>query len=372
MNHQAERDDYGPLRMPAKSAVAGWHYPDTQQEFDRRLLTQYVPAAVLINEDMEIIHTRGYVNRYLTLATGRASLSILNMVPEGLSLALRNAIHRTKKEKAVIRKQNIEVNRADAGGERGGSRASLLDFEVVPLSLGDLKELYFMILFRDSSAEPSGPKRRLKFPKDSRLTKSRINKLAQELAATKEYLQSVIETHEATNEELQAANEEILSSNEELQSTNEELETAKEELQSANEELSTVNDELRSRNSEVTLVNADLTNLLSSIDIAVVMVNRDFTIRRFTPRAQEMLGLIPGDAGRPLININPTLEIPDFQQLVVQVMSNSRAVEKEVSVRGKVRYQMRILPYRMLDGSVDGAVITLVDVSQQTADATKA
>jgi two-component system CheB/CheR fusion protein len=176
-------------------------------------------------------------------------------------------------------------------------------------------------------------------------------------------LQSVIETQEATNEELQSANEEILSSNEELQSTNEELETAKEELQSANEELSTVNDELRNRNQEITQINNDLTNLLASIDITVVMVDSDLTIRRFTPRAQEVLGLIPADVGRPLLNINPSIEISDLQQMVLQVMSNLRAAEKEVMDRAKNRYQLRILPYRTPENKIDGAVITLVDIS---------
>jgi hypothetical protein len=43
------------------------------------------------------------------------------------------------------------------------------------------------------------------------------------------------------------------------------------------EELSTVNDELRTRNAEITQINNDLTNLLASIDIAVVMVGSDLT-----------------------------------------------------------------------------------------------
>jgi two-component system, chemotaxis family, CheB/CheR fusion protein len=197
---------------------------------------------------------------------------------------------------------------------------------------------------------------------------ARYTKLEQELAATKEYLQSVIETQEATNEELQSANEEILSSNEELQSTNEELETAKEELQSANEELSTVNDELRNRNMEITQVNNDLTNLLSSTEIAVVMVGNDLTIRRFTPQAQEILGLIPADVGRSFLNINPNIAIEDLQQMVVQVMSNFRPAEKEVLNRQGTRYQLRILPYRTTENKIDGAVITLVELSHQTVN----
>jgi len=195
----------------------------------------------------------------------------------------------------------------------------------------------------------------------------RTAKLEQELAATKEYLQSVIETQEATNEELQSANEEILSSNEELQSTNEEMETAKEELQSANEELNTVNDELRSRNLEITQINNDLINLLSSIDIAVIMIGSDFTIRRFTPKAQKFLGLIPGDVGRPLSNISPAIEIADLQAMVLQVMSNFHTLERELTDRMGVHYQFKILPYRTLENKIDGAVITIVDIAPDKA-----
>ena len=163
------------------------------------------------------------------------------------------------------------------------------------------------------------------------MSAAQIAKLQQDLAAAKEYLQSVIETQEATNEELQSANEEILSSNEELQSTNEELETAKEELQSANEELTTVNDELRGRNLEITQVNTDLTNLFGSIEIAVVMIGSDMTVRRFTPEAQKFLGLISTDVGRSLLNIHPSVEIPDFEALVKDVLSTMKPINKELT-----------------------------------------
>ena len=232
-----------------------------------------------------------------------------------------------------------------------------------------MKELYFMIVFQEAPLElPSETALRRPRPKEE--TESalrRTAKLEQELAATKEYLQSVIETQEVTNEELQSANEEILSSNEELQSTNEEMETAKEELQSANEELNTVNDELRNRNLEITQINNDLINLLSSIDIAMIMIGSDLTIRRFTPRAQKFLGLIPGDVGRPLSNINPTIEIADLQAMVLQVMSSFHTLERELTDRMRVHYQFKILPYRTMENKIDGAVITIVDIAPDKA-----
>jgi PAS domain S-box-containing protein len=105
-------------------------------------------------------------------------------------------------------------------------------------------------------------------------------------------------------------------------------------------------------------------NLLSSTDIAMLMLDNDLVIRRFTPQAREILGLIPGDVGRPFLNINPSIEIPDLQQMIVQVISNFTAVEREVRDRAGMWYQVRILPYRTLDNRVDGCVITLVDISK--------
>jgi two-component system CheB/CheR fusion protein len=364
LNRQSGRSEPGALRVPVRQGDPNWNYLEAQKEFDRRLLTQFSPATAFINEDFEIIHTRGNVSRYLKLAAGRASLNILKMAREGILLDLRNALSKAKKDNAPVHKQHIQFKNEN-GDSAPASDMRLVDIEVAPVNIGNLKEKYFMIVFRDSPASAAVRRAAAKeLPKkEAEANSSRIAKLEQELAATKEYLQAVIETQEATNEELQSANEEILSSNEELQSTNEELETAKEELQSANEELSTVNDELRSRNIEVTQINTDLTNLLDSIEIAMVMIGSDLTIRRFTAQAQKFFGLIAADVGRPLLNINPVIEIPDFQAMVLQVMSNFRLVEKKITdSRGKT-YQVRILPYRTMENKIDGAVIAIVELS---------
>ena len=82
-------------------------------------------------------------------------------------------------------------------------------------------------------------------------------------------------------------------------------------------------------------------------------------------QAQKFLGLIPADVGRPLTNINPPVEVPDLQSLVLQVMATSAQVDREFADRQGGRYQVRILPYRTLDNKIDGAVITFVDISNR-------
>jgi two-component system, chemotaxis family, CheB/CheR fusion protein len=189
-----------------------------------------------------------------------------------------------------------------------------------------------------------------------------LDLLQRELAASREYLQSIIHELEAANEELQSANEEILSSNEELQSTNEELDTAKEELQSTNEELNTVNEELHGRNDELSRVNSDLINLVGSVQIAIVIVSSDLRIRRFTPMAEKVLNLIPSDLDRSIAHINPNLNAPNLEQLIIECMDSVAPIEREVQDRQGRWYSLRIRPYKSIENKIDGAVLALFDV----------
>ena len=191
--------------------------------------------------------------------------------------------------------------------------------------------------------------------------KGRIQ-LQKELAETKKRLYDIIEEKDTFNEELKAANEEIQSSNEELQSTNEELETSKEELQSTNEELLTVNDELQDKNAELTQLNSDLANILTSVNIPLIIVKRDLRIMRFTPMARKVMNLIPGDVDRPLGDIKLNIDIPHLEETILDVIENMVLVESEVQDREGRWYSVRVRPYRTLDNKIDGAVISLIDI----------
>jgi two-component system CheB/CheR fusion protein len=178
-------------------------------------------------------------------------------------------------------------------------------------------------------------------------------------------LQSIIEEQKTTNEELRSANEEIQSSNEELQSINEEMETAKEELQSTNEELTTVNEELQNRNEELTQLNNDLNNLLSSVNIPIVMLGNDLRIRRFTPMAEKVLNLISADIGRPIMDIRTNLKTWDLKQSISKVIESLETHESQIEDNQGKWYSMRIRPYRTIDNKIDGVVIILLDLGER-------
>jgi two-component system CheB/CheR fusion protein len=367
----AARGDYG-LERPGLAPALREGVPkgfDPQKEADRLLLDRYSPPGVLVNGDMNILQFRGRTGSLLEPAPGGASFNLLRMCREGLMIPLHTAIHEAGESGRTIRKEDVLFKGAGDDGYR-------VTLEVDPISspLGAM-EKFFLVLFLnlrpangpescrvlEQDEAPPAPGGARPSVQES-VQEEEAQRLRQELQATKEYLQSVIESQEAFNEELRSANEEILSSNEELQSTNEELETAKEELQSANEELTTLNEELQTRNLELAKVNDDLTNLLNSIDIAIVMLDNELRVRRFTPCAEKLFSLISTDIGRPFSDINPRISVPDLAPYIRDVLETLGSKEVEVQDGQGHWYNLRVRPYKTLDNKIDGAVLALVDI----------
>ena len=154
----------------------------------------------------------------------------------------------------------------------------------------------------------------------------------------------------------------ILSSNEKLQSAKEELEITKGELQSSNEELSTLNEGLQNRNLECRVASSDLKNLLDNVDIPIVMLGNDLRIRLFTPAAQKLLKLLPGDLGRHIGDIKPDLLVGDLEPLAQAAIESLALQEQEVQDRRGRWYRVRIRPYRTAENKIDGALLLLTDI----------
>jgi two-component system, chemotaxis family, CheB/CheR fusion protein len=329
---------------------------DVRKEADRILLAKYAPAGVLINADFDILEFRGRTRDYLEPAPGAASLNLLNMAREELTLFLRTAVHQAKKTQAPIHQAAIRVQ--TPGGVK------VVDVEVLPIETSPTTdEWHFLILFVEPAAPlPAAAQPEAQPAEAVDRTDLTTRRLQQELASTREVLRAIIEEKEATNEELRAANEEIQSSNEELQSANEEMQTAREELQSANEELTTVNDELQNRNLELGQANDDLNNLLGIMKTATVILSNDLRIRLFAPAAETLLNLIPSDIGRPLGDLRLTLQIPDLEARIADVIRTLDAREFEAQDQNGRWVAVRIRPYRTADNRIEGAVMTVIDV----------
>jgi len=332
---------------------------DLQKEVTRTLLADYTPPGVVVNSDLEIVQFHGHTGPYLDPAAGVASLRLLKMAREGLPLELRSAIHQAQEGNKRVLKEGIRIS---SGGE-----TREIGIEVRPLKVDSLNRRHFLVLFREAAVPKSAPKTTA--GKKGANRASEVLALTQQLDQNRSELQDMIEQFAIRNEELQTANEEIQSNFEELQSTNEELETAKEELQATNEELTTVNEELRSRNLDLSVSNNDLNNVIANINIPILILGSDLRIRRVNPSAEAMLNLIPADVGRPITDLRLALDVPGLEALVAESIGSMAVREREVQDHHGHWHSLRVRPYKTSDNRIEGAVITLVDISQVKAEA---
>ncbi len=315
----------------------------------RLLLEQFAPPAVLVNRKFEIHYFFGATDRYLVVPTGEPTCDLLTMAREGLRTPLRLAIHKAIEQRSV-------VSAAEARVKRNG------DFFPVIVTIRPLLELrgaegLLLITFEDSNLgrSPDPPK--------TAAEESIVKQLEYELEASKDDLQSTIEELESSNEQLKVANEEGMSMNEELQSANEELETSKEELQSLNEELTTVNNQLQDKITDVETASNDMANLLRCTDVAIVFVDRQKLIKRFTPSATRVFNLIQSDIDRPIGDITSRFADDLLERDLDQVLRDSAPREKPLEASDGTWWNRRITIYRTIDDRMAGAVITLTDVT---------
>ncbi|WP_293352123.1 MULTISPECIES: chemotaxis protein CheB [unclassified Microcoleus] len=334
---------------------------DLQRYTDQLILNRYAPAGVVVNEQMNILQVRGDTNLYLRLTPGIPTLNLLTMAREGLIIELRTAIYQAQMQNVIVRKEGVILV--------AGERSSLVNLEVIPFQPATVESRYFLILFEEALPTAIDLSTVNAETLDAGDLEREIVRLRQALATANQeknsaqaHLQAVIHEQESLNQDIKVANEEILSSNEELQSTNEELETAKEEIQATNEELITTNEELRSRNIEQHQINNDLINLLASINIPILMLANDLKIRRFTPMAKQLFNLIPTDIGRPFSDIRSTLDVPDLETMILEVIDTLQTKEQEIKTLAGYWYNLRIRPYRTTENVIDGVVMVWIDI----------
>ena len=336
-----ERDVKKPEPSPSDQSSQG-----LQAAAERVLLQVYAPAAVVLNRDADIVYISGRTGKYLEPAAGKANWNIHAMARKELSAPLAQAIKKANAETASVTLHGIEIS------NNGSSQRVDLTVQALqePASLRGLT----IVVFRDAPDPPTTPEPSKR--KGSRARQAEAQRHQDEVQALREESQR-------HREEAEAAQEELQSTNEELQSTNEELTTSKEELQSMNEELQTINSEMQTRLDDLMLAQSDMQNVLNSIEIAILFLDRDLNVRRYTERAASIINLRESDVGRPLSDLTSSLQYPELQRDVTETLRSLKPTDKQVQSSDERWFAVRIMPYRRLDDVIDGVVITLVDIT---------
>jgi len=202
-------------------------------DLHQRMLEQYAPPSVIVNEQHDIVHLSDRAGRYLQYAGGDPSHDLIKAVRPELRIELRTALHQAAQQRTNVETSGLVLRIDD--------RSVALKISVRPvLREDDTARGFFLVLFQEM-AEGASP------PADPvpAVSGNAVQQLDEELRRAKAQLRATVERYETQAEELKASNEELQAMNAELRSSAEELETSKEELQSLNEELRTVNQELK-------------------------------------------------------------------------------------------------------------------------------
>ncbi|HEV7135141.1 MAG TPA: chemotaxis protein CheB [Steroidobacteraceae bacterium] len=319
-------------------------------------LLEELPPTAVVDANERVVYFQGDTTPFLLHPSGEATQNLLELVRVPLRSAARSALRQSFAEKRPITVQT------DSGED--GSHIAIT---AAPLKHRHPTQHFRVSFQRMEQASGQGAavsEHPLAVSAAQAVNPLRGDPLLEEeLRQVRAELQASLEAFEASTEELKASNEEVTSVNEELQSANEELETSKEELQALNEELVTVNAQLQSKVLELEALTDDLHNLLSSTDIAVVFLDRELTVRRFTPAMSDLLELIPADIGRPLAHFAPKFSGGELMGDARQVMAKLVPLESEVLSHSGRWYLMRTLPYRTEDNHIAGVVITFIDLT---------
>jgi len=310
------------------------------------LLDDYMPAGLLIDQAHQVLHIFGDAAELLQYRRGRPTTDLMELLPVSFKVAVTNGLKRLKVESKPVVYSGIEY-------ELDGATKS---YRIVIKPLRTAYTPKYLVTFEIFEAENE-----LVIPtqldgKADVAAKEMLQSVEEELRETRESLHDSILNLKSTNEEMQSTNEELIASNEELQSTNE-------ELHSVNEELYTVNSEHQRKITELTQMTDDMDNLLDSIQVDTIYLDRELRVRKFTLGIAKTFKLLPQDIGREFSSFNHELKYDNLIDKIESVLKTERSTDEEVQDNSGNWYLMRLLPYNSL-GNIDGVLLTLIDISR--------
>ncbi|GAB4368127.1 MAG: hypothetical protein OHK0021_11420 [Bryobacter sp.] len=319
---------------------------------DSTLLQFFNPRALLVDASFKILEMRGNLNNLLTLPTGRANFSLLNLLPKPVAAYLRAQAQRQSQDPVpkALPPRVYKIN--------GQSYA----ISLIVLS-GSQQHPHFAVVFEDHKPEhggawsengPGGP------------TQGPYEDLERELQATRECLEATVEELETSNEELQALNEEMQASNEELQASNEELHSSNEELQSTNEELLTVNEEIEHKSLELALLIEDLETIQNSLDGPLLVADARGYLRHVNEEARRLFGLTANHLSGPFVLPNDPPLATNLASKILKVIETGEAVEHRAKSHNRT-FRISLRPYVARQKGNRGAVAVFQDISQLQA-----
>jgi two-component system CheB/CheR fusion protein len=317
---------------PAESPASGGDHAVRELAHDAAPVAQ-----IALDANAEVVAINQQARALFGLGVGDIGRPLKDLEISYRPVELRANIEIALSERRVVLLAHVPMTAA--GGE-----VRELEVTITPLYSGD-RTLGTTVTYHDVTTQ---------------------RRLRNELEGSKRELENAYE-------ELQTTVEELETTNEELQSTNEELETMNEELQSTNEELQTINDELRQRTLELNEVNAFLETILTSIGVAIVVLDRNLTIQVWNAQSVDLWGLRSEEVeGEGLLGLDVGLPVDQLAAPLREVLrdggSRIELVLNATNRRGRtIACRVVALPLSVDGRGVSGAILLMEEISQQPA-----
>jgi PAS domain S-box-containing protein len=105
-------------------------------------------------------------------------------------------------------------------------------------------------------------------------------------------------------------------------------------------------------------------DIIDSVDVPIVAVGGECTVVRFNPAAATLLSLAPEDLGRRLREIPLLMHVKRLEELCGDVMGGGASSQCEVrDAKNGSWFLLRIAPYMGSEQRIDGAVLTLQNIT---------
>jgi two-component system CheB/CheR fusion protein len=325
--------------------------PEQHVRLLEELVRSLARPSLVVDDNHDLVEVVGDVSPYCKLPAGRLPAAVGAYLKEELQSEAR----------ALLLLVRADRKAASSGSLQVAGLKDAVRLEAAPLQVAD-QALTVLSFVQDNLASVLPSSGLGSSDRDAAFA-CEIERLERELLSSQNCLRRSIADLEQVNEELEASSEELQASSEELQSSNEELEASNEELQATNEELGDLNQQLRDRSEQLEFLNNELENIQSSLSQGMVIVDRNLCITRFSPLAVRVFGLVESDVGQPLIGVPTTVPFVGLREGLLAVVNGEGRRTLEAASED-VAYFTQIMPYLDHDGSNQGAIITLTDVSE--------
>jgi PAS domain S-box-containing protein len=127
--------------------------------------------------------------------------------------------------------------------------------------------------------------------------------------------------------------------------------------------------DLQLRNFDLILANNDLANVIINVDVPMVILDKKLRIRFLTPRAEEILNVMPSDVGRSIADLKSATVLAGLETVISDVITSMKTREQNVADSRGAWHSLRVRPYKTHGKAAEGAVLTLANIDDPKGQA---